>query len=308
MSTITESMSSVRDFINKPRRQYALIKNLKSWNQLCASMDAIEYSNHAVDAYIAGDSPEDHGERYLRLFGLMQALVIQQDAIKHLYEALSYEDPLRSVEKLKEIRNIRHDCAGHPTKQWSGTAHFTFEVEKTKFKIISYKASERHVFREIETLELAQEQQRIISEVLDRLIDIFQVEEQRHKDKFKMIKLADYLDVGYPIEKIMSAIERPEHLGLGPIHLDELSRKMGDFEKALAERGINTDTYDSIHYLFEDLRYIVAEFGGYFESLKSGQEPRLSKKDAELFGYSLDKKVEELVELAQELDDEYSVN
>lgn len=306
MSEINESMCRVRDFINKPRRQYSLIKNLKAWNQLCASMDAIEYSNHAVDAYIAGDSPEDPGERYLRLFGLMQALVIQQDAIKHLYEALSYADPLCSVEKLKEIRNIRHDCAGHPTKQWSGRAHFTFEVEKSKFKIISYKAAERHVFREIETLALAQEQQRIISGVLDSLINIFQEEEQRHKDKFKMIKLANLLDVGYPIEKIMNAIERPEHLGLGPIHLSELTRKLGSFEKALAERGINIDTYDPIRWLVGDLRYIVSEFERYFEALKGGQEARLSKKDAELFWYSLDKKFVELVELAQELDAEYS--
>ena len=110
------------------------------------------------------------------------------------------------------------------------------------------------------------------------------------------------------VEKIMEAVERPEHVQLGLIHLDELSRNMGKFKKALAERGIEIATYDSVQCLYEDLLYIIAEFGKYFSALKSGQEPRLFKKDAELFWFSLDKKYEELTELAQEIDEEYSAS
>ena len=242
------------------------------------------------------------------MFGLMQSLIIQQDAIKHLYEGLSYQNPLDTVEKLREIRELRKDCAGHPTKRFNGTSHFTFEIEKAKFKIISYTSAERPIFREIETIKLAQEQQRIVLEILNSLINILCDEEHKHKEKFKMIKLVELLGVRYPIEKIMEAVERPEHVQLGLIHLDELSRNMGKFKKALAERGIEIATYDSVQCLYEDLLYIIAEFGKYFSALKSGQEPRLFKKDAELFWFSLDKKYEELTELAQEIDEEYSAS
>lgn len=59
----------IRKFINKPRKQYILLKNHKFWNQLCSSLDVIEDSDLAIDAYLNMEFSKDDGEKYLRLYG-----------------------------------------------------------------------------------------------------------------------------------------------------------------------------------------------------------------------------------------------
>lgn len=61
---------------------------------------------------------QDPHEAYLEFWGVMQAIIIQQDSICELYWAindvkLNWND-LRSWKKIREIRNI---CAGHPAKK-----------------------------------------------------------------------------------------------------------------------------------------------------------------------------------------------
>ena len=61
---------------------------------------------------------EDPYEAYLEFWGVMQAIIIQQDSICELYWAINDEklnwNDLRSWKNIREIRNI---CAGHPSKK-----------------------------------------------------------------------------------------------------------------------------------------------------------------------------------------------
>ena len=107
----------IRDIINEPRKQFHLIKNKKFWNQLCSSLDVIEDCDLAITAYIDGDFGTDHGEKYLKLYGILQALFLQQDAVANLCESLGLPNGLSSHPKLKDIRDIRNDSVGHPTKR-----------------------------------------------------------------------------------------------------------------------------------------------------------------------------------------------
>jgi hypothetical protein len=55
---------------------------------------------------------------YIEFWGVMQALIIQQDALKALFAAIHEDDdwPLEP-EPWKEIRSLRNLCAGHPAHQ-----------------------------------------------------------------------------------------------------------------------------------------------------------------------------------------------
>lgn len=61
---------------------------------------------------------EDPHEAYLEFWGVMQAIIIQQDSISELYWAINNQklnwNDLRVWKKIREIRNI---CAGHPAKK-----------------------------------------------------------------------------------------------------------------------------------------------------------------------------------------------
>ena len=67
-------LQEIRGFVNKPRKQFNLLKNHKLWNQLCSSLDVIEDSDLAIDAYLNRKFSKDDGEKYLRLYGVLQAL------------------------------------------------------------------------------------------------------------------------------------------------------------------------------------------------------------------------------------------
>ena len=90
------------------------------WNTLTSSMDALEDTHYAVAAFVASASnptfPErELGERYLRMYGVMQAFAIQQDSISNFYVALGMSPP--DLSPLQHIRDLRIAMAGHPTLQ-----------------------------------------------------------------------------------------------------------------------------------------------------------------------------------------------
>jgi len=88
MPSIEQQISQIRDLINKPRKQYLLLKNNRLWNQLCSSLDVVQDTDIAMEAYLRNAFPEGEGEKYIRVYGILQVLVVQQDAARHLIASL----------------------------------------------------------------------------------------------------------------------------------------------------------------------------------------------------------------------------
>jgi hypothetical protein len=61
---LADVIREIRDFVNAPRRQYAILQDRRTWFQLCASMDLTEDSQLAIDAYREATSGSD-GALYL---------------------------------------------------------------------------------------------------------------------------------------------------------------------------------------------------------------------------------------------------
>ncbi|RKY05105.1 MAG: hypothetical protein DRP56_09290, partial [Planctomycetota bacterium] len=112
-----ESIRQITEIINSPRKQYSLIKNIDGWNQLCVCLDVIRETMRAIDAFTEIESETDRGKAYLYISGLLQALILQQDAVKHLCESLGISVSTDDCPELQEIRTIRHKSIGHPTKK-----------------------------------------------------------------------------------------------------------------------------------------------------------------------------------------------
>lgn len=55
---------------------------------------------------------------HIEFWGLMQAIVIQQDSIRELYFAIMQENlDTKKLSAWNEIRQLRNMCAGHPSKK-----------------------------------------------------------------------------------------------------------------------------------------------------------------------------------------------
>jgi len=302
----------IRDFINNPRKQFNLLKNHKFWNQLCSSLFVIEDSDLAIDAYINNEFGKVYGEKYLKLYGVLQALFLQQDAIINLCESLGLSNNLIANPKLKEIRDIRNDSIGHPTKRGNYKSyHFISRVTITKsgFQLVSKHENSKTTSRDISIIDLIKEQRRYLSEILKKVINVLEAEERIHKEKFKMEKLEAVFPntFSYYIEKIFENIGKSKNAKLGLMHVKLVKEVMGKLKESLQKRGIEIDTYDSIKDLYELLEYPITELELYFDRSKTKEELKINDKTAYIFAYFVREHSSKLKEIAKEIDSEYSI-
>ncbi len=120
LATIIEEQLKVRKEIREKR---------ENWDQICSSSDVINDTICAIESYIKSDYPEDDvGLKYIFIYGLLQALFLQQNAVKDLFKVLRECYPQKKgfcynqSDELKEIRRLRNEVTGHPT----GTDDKTF--------------------------------------------------------------------------------------------------------------------------------------------------------------------------------------
>src|SRR5260221_11482335 len=90
MDRVEGAGDRIGDIVNIPGRRQALMQKRQRWLRLCSAMDAIGDTQLAVHAYL--DEPikevESNGWSYLTVYGILQVLYVQQDAVKVLAGAL----------------------------------------------------------------------------------------------------------------------------------------------------------------------------------------------------------------------------
>jgi hypothetical protein len=91
-------------------------KDLDKWNIACVAMDTIEDTLLAIQDYEVSEENNSFGSRYLQLYGLLQAVFLQQDAIKYLLNVLggNFDREKDSLVAWNELRDLRNLTVGHP--------------------------------------------------------------------------------------------------------------------------------------------------------------------------------------------------
>lgn len=102
---------------------YSNICDEKSFHVLCAAMDILHDTTDAMGSYLALKSSEDKytGIEYVYIYGILNVLEVQQDALRIVYEILTHNNlNFNSIPELKKIRIMRNNIVGHPLKNKSG--------------------------------------------------------------------------------------------------------------------------------------------------------------------------------------------
>ncbi|MGC2236664.1 MAG: hypothetical protein WA584_10915 [Pyrinomonadaceae bacterium] len=309
MRTVSELEQEIRDLINSPRKRTNLLKDKADWSKLCSSLDVIGDTEQAFDSYINIQEPNSFGEKYLILYGVLQALFIQQDAITHLSEALGLTytvDPL-----LTQIREIRNDSSGHPTKRGGGKGkkfnHISrISMKRHNFKLMTAFPDGSHQFTDVDVKNLIESQRNTVKTALIEISDKLKEEEMRHREEFRDIKLADNLSNAlnyYHYEKISEAISDRHYGVLGLPAIEILLKHIESFKSDLQERGV-LDVYDdSVGHYSNLLNYSLNELK---EFVENPSESKLNDTDANIYLFFIRKNMETLIEIAREIDEEYS--
>lgn len=301
---VDELEREIRGYINNPRKQHKLLGDSAQWNQLCSSLDVIGDTTHAVDSYEQIDWPIDIGQRYLLTYGLLQALFLQQDAVRDLCIVLNF--PFKRDDVLDRIRRIRTTAVGHPTKTNKGSSHFISQISMAKegFTLLSaYSDSRRDLFEEISVLDLIQRQRSSIERVLTKLLERLNNEEMAHKEKFKDQRLADLFPktMSYHFTKIFDAIQVAGAREMSRIHVNIIRNVTTKFRSSLEERE-EIPAHDHVAVELEWAQYSMAKVEAYFST---NSEEIVSSRDAYIFTSFLMEKMNLLREMAEEFDEEY---
>jgi hypothetical protein len=134
LDVLNSYANAFRDLVNakvwsgsKPIRELLCLNKERDWAFLCTSMDIVGDASTAIRNFLQFglDGPtkyQDVGERYLRLYGVLSATYIQQQAVQKLFELMNVPNPKTIKDKLNllEIRQLRHKLASHSTDYLSG--------------------------------------------------------------------------------------------------------------------------------------------------------------------------------------------
>ena len=190
---LDKRVSEIRDLVNEPRKHHTLIENNALFLMLCSCMDTIQDTEKALDSFLtqkAGSS--DIGMKYLRVYGALQALIVQQDAVENLHESLDIQYPADS--SLKKIRRIRIDAAGHPTNirnkkafnfigRSSLSSTYGFQLT-TIYPRLSKDEDLEYKHEDINVQDMIATQKSIFVKILDDVIEVLKKEQVEHRKKF----------------------------------------------------------------------------------------------------------------------------
>lgn len=308
-SIIRKQENQIRQLINNPQKHYELRQNKALFSQLCSSLDVIEDTEDAITAYTEKDFGDDKPSHYLAVYGLLQAIYVQQDAVINLCESLGIKDKVNNYPKLKEIREIRNDTVGHPTKrdQQKGKPvsyhHISqMTLNKSGFTLASYFSDGSQVqFRDISISELIVEQNRFISTILTTLVNNLEAEEKAHKEKFRMEKLLEIFPgtTDYHLEKLFEGVFRDEYAEFADGMLDLVVDVMNKFREAVGRR--NMDFYERLQDEYELIEHATTKLRKYYRG-----DSEVEKPAARIYVIFLKHQIDELKAYAKEIDDEYA--
>jgi hypothetical protein len=118
-----------RDLVNakiqsssKTTRELLRLNKDDDWNFLCNAMDVVGDASTAIRNFLqfgldGSRRYQDVGERYLRLYGLLSAAYIQQQAVLKLCKLMNVPNPKAIKAKWDGLktRELRHKLASHST-------------------------------------------------------------------------------------------------------------------------------------------------------------------------------------------------
>lgn len=297
----------IRDSINAPRKRSHLVQDDATWLLLCSCLDTIGDTELAIDAYRDSHPSAQGGDAYLLVYGALQVLFVQQDAVENLCQALRLpytRDPI-----LECIRDIRNNSVGHPSKRGKGmgTAYNFLErmsLTKTGFRLMTaYPAKPSPSFEEVHIPDLIEKQRLCLSRTLSKVLKILKEEETEHRAQYRDDKLQVVFSrtLGYYLQKIGQAIRKTHPRSVGTSHLDLVTAEIQTFHGKLKERGIE-DAYEPVAYEIDSLVYAISRLKSYFEEDSAAG---LDAKDAEIFLFFIGKKLDEVKSMAVEIDQDY---
>ena len=311
---LDKRVKEIRDLINSPRKQHALGQDEAFWLMLCSCMDTIQDTEAALEGFLTEDADSyDRNRRYLHIYGALQALFVQQDAVDNLHTSLKIRYPREAC--IQEIRDIRNYAAGHPTnkteKGVEGAFNFVhfgkgYPYQFHLMTVYPGKSNDgglKSKHRDVDLADLIATQGSVFMKVLDDLVVTLKEEEVEHRKKFGDKKSADAFSewtfwFGSIFDEIYSTRSGHAQYVVGCV--DRIIESIAVFKDGLKERGEPDDNWSEV---YENLDYALQQLKAHFDLTS---QTHINGKDVYIFACFARHQVENLSKFAKEIDEKYS--
>lgn len=310
-SSVHELMTQIRELVNEPWKHYELRQDNARFSQLVSALDTVEDTEEAIIAFNTEAVENTAGRLYLIIYGLFQALFLQQDATRHLSEALGVHDTFNEYSQLMVVREIRNDSIGHPTKRdrrkGQPTSYHQISrptMSKQGFQLLSYYSDGSRQFRDISIPDLVADQRKFLAEMLTLVVNALRAERAAHKERFRMEKLSTIFPrtLTYAFEKVGQAI-RSDPAEIGRWGLGQIKDTFNAFHDAIGRRDM--DAYTSLQSDLKFINHAIAQLERILDARASAKNQIQDELDGHIYLSFLRAQADELREYAQQVDDDY---
>src|SRR5690606_1375141 len=213
---------------------------------------------------------EDNGLKYLYVFGILQILFVQQDAVINMAESLGTN--FEMDDDLKNIRMVRNNSIGHPTKRGSGLNskyNFIFRAylsqKNLSLMTVAPNEQEHTKFYHYNIHKLITSQRKSVNKLLLEISSMLKKEEKLHKEQFKNEKLSNVFPntIHYHFQKLTESSLLTTGKELRKGNFDIIKNSLKDFESELKKRD-SLNAYIGVNIVLEELKYPMEKLNKYF--------------------------------------------
>ena len=309
---IIEKLEKLADKINDSivyKQQVWDKRDDGQWDKFWSAYYVLRDAQWAIDEWKEVENPQR-----LEMYGLLQALVVQQDALRHVQEAMDCKSIhiKNDYPDLHEIRIARNQLAGHPsqteydTRNYKdGTRTHTTIGYSDNSKIIEYvvssgKGSKRCKFSLLDSITT---QESILYSEVDNLTNKIDCEDMSHKSGFKDDSLRKKLHTStYLASKAYSFEQDNQYARLA---IGSLSKIYDNFKKEVCSRYKVSTIDETIH-----APGLVGELEKIDKMLPRVQDMLLNRDkvdnlDLDVYAEVLTNSFRLLEKMAEEIDEEF---
>lgn len=313
---INDLTSQISDLLNKPKKQYELLQDSNKWSQLWVCVNTINDIGIMLNNYLQLEIDLEDSNYRILIYGILQGLYIQQDAIENLFFSLSKDEQKNKTKRqidwkndypeIYKIRNIRNNYAGHPTSNANGfyQIHPNF-ITLDDFTVLSYLKDGSFSIETLNIKELIAQQNNIVILILQNLIKEIEESELKHKQQFQNESLFEIIKgVDYGLSKLSELYHEDIYGNVEWSRVSFVSVKniYNNFISLLIKRFDSLEALDSMEYLKMKIDWDIKKIDDLFNNNNF-------KDNLDTYVYSehLKSLFSELKQIAKEIDEEYSI-
>ncbi len=316
-TTIHELFSSVREIVNQPRMNHLFMESTVHRYQMVSCLDTVEDAQLAVDKYrrlAYSAKGAGKGKLYLAVYGVLQAMFLQQDALKNLASLLDFPYRIDNYPGLKKVREVRNQIVGHPTSyKRKGTESYyvisRIRLSLETLQVLEYNDQNQQQMRTIDIKQTLSENEALICQAFGDLKSKLESDIRKHKTKFRGKPLTGFFpdSLCHLCDQIRAGMSGPSGIDhdMASSAVREIDDLLSNLEKALSKRGRPPEDCPGVDLVWDELQYPMKAIRTFF--LDEDEESQPPEPEAtRVFAWYVESKLDELLELCREIDEDYN--